>query len=602
MQKAETVLKVIQKCGNEKKPIERVYRQLFNKELYLQAYGNLYPNQGAMTPGTTEQTVDGMSVARIDKLIEKLKEESFKWTPVRRTYIPKKDGSKRPLGIPTWDDKLLQEVMRMILEAYYEPRFSQNSHGFRPNRGCHTALEQIKYTWRGTIWFIESDISKCFDKIDHDKLVEIIRRDIKDERFVKLIWWLLKAGYIEDWQWNTTLSGSPQGGVISPLLANIYLHEMDSYVEEILIPKYTKGEKRQRNPLYRHYEYKKAQAKQNNDRKAYKAWDKKLRSVPVFNTHDPDYRRLRYVRYADDALFAYVGTKEEALEIKELLSQWLNQELKLNLSLTKTLVTNASEETANFLGYEITVGRDDTWRDSSGKRNLNGEIVLKLPTSKLNDFMGKYMKDGKPIHRGEFIQNSDFDIITRYQSEYRGYVQFYQLATNLHMMNKLRWIMSTSMLKTLANKHKSTVAKVAKQYRCDIETENGKAKGFKAEIQREGKQPLVAIFGGVLLETKARVSKITDKVVTLGMNRTELVTRLLADACELCGSKTNVEVHHVRKLADLKKKGRNEKPLWVQRMATIRRKTLVVCAECHDAIHAGKSRAIWNNELESRVR
>lgn len=602
MQNAETVLNVIQKCGQEKKPLERVYRQLFNKELYLHAYGNLYPNKGAMTEGTTNQTVDGMSSRRIDKLIEKLREEKFQWTPVRRVYIPKKDGSKRPLGIPTWEDKLLQEVMRMILEAYYEPTFSDNSHGFRPERGCHTALEQIKYTWRGTTWFIESDISKCFDRIDHAKLIEIIQRHIKDERFVRLIEWLLKAGYVEDWKWNATLSGSPQGGVISPLLANIYLHEMDNFIEQALMPKYTKGDKRQRNAAYRHYEYKKGLAKRNNDRKAYKAWDKKQRSTPALDTHDPEYRRLRYVRYADDALLAFVGTREEAEEIKEQLTKWLTDNLKLELSQTKTLITNGSKEVAKFLGYEISVGREDTWRDSAGRRNLNGEIILKLPMSKLTSFMGKYMKNGKPIHRGELILNSDFDIIARYQSEYRGYVQYYQMATNLHLMNKLRWIMATSMLKTLANKHKSTVAQMAKKYKCDIDTENGKMKGFKAEVQRDGKLPLVATFGGISLETKARVSKITDEVARLAMNRSELVTRLLAAECELCKSQADVEVHHVRKLADLTTKGRKEKPLWVQRMATLRRKTLVVCAECHDAIHAGKTRDVWNSKLESRVR
>lgn len=602
MQNAETVLNVIRQCGIERKPLERVYRQLYNQELYLTAYGNLYANKGATTKGTTNQTVDGMSLRRIDKLIELLRNEQFRWTPVRRTYIPKKDGSQRPLGIPTWEDKLLQEVIRLLLEAYYEPKFSENSHGFRPERGCHTALEQIKYACRGTRWFIETDISKCFDKLNHEKLIEILRKDIKDERFIKVIEWLLKAGYLEEWKWNATISGTPQGGVVSPILANIYLNEMDHYIEQVLIPEYTRGEKRQRSATYRHYEYKKGHAKRNNDRKAYKAWDKRLRKTPVLDTQDPNYRRLRYVRYADDSILAFAGPRHEAEEIKQRLKEWVQTELKLEISQTKTLITHASTETARFLGYDIQTGQENSWRDSAGRRNLNGEIILRLPKDKLQTFVDKYTRNGKPIHRGELIQNSDYDIVVRYQSEYRGYVQYYQLAKNLHQMTKLRWVMETSMLKTLANKHKSTVEKMVNHYQCTIETENGPMKGFRVVIEREGKQPLIAEFGGIPLRTKEKLSNITDSVVTLGSHRTELVTRLLAETCELCGSHKDIEVHHIRKLADLNTKGRQEKPLWIQRMAALRRKTLVVCRECHDSIHAGKTRSVWNNELESRVR
>jgi group II intron reverse transcriptase/maturase len=601
MQKAETVLSAIQKRGAERKPLERLYRQLYNPEMYLRAYANLYANKGAMTPGTTNQTVDGMSQARINRLIEHIRNETYRWTPVQRTYIPKKDGTKRPLGMPTWEDKMLQEVIRMMLEAYYEPRFSDHSHGFRPKRGCHTALEAIKYESRGTTWFIEGDLSKCFDRINHGKLVEILRRDIHDERFIRLIQRLLTAGYLEDWKWHETLSGTPQGGVVSPILSNIYLHELDEFVENELIPAYTRGKRRRRNPLYRHYGYKMQQAKSRNDRKAYKAYNRKMRTVPTQDTHDPGYRRLRYVRYADDFLLTLAGPKTEAEAIKQQLATWLSTELSMELSQTKTLVTHASTGAARFLGYDIRVGRNDNWRDSDGKRNLNGEIILQLPVDRLNSFIARYTQAGKPIHKGELIHNSDFDIVARYQSEYRGYVQFYKLAVNLHQMNKLRWVMETSMLKTLANKHKSTVQKMANKYGCTLETPEGPMKGFRISVERTGKKPLVAVFGGIPLRYCKRTSSITDKVVTIGTNTSELVQRLTADQCEMCGSKQDVEVHHVRKLADLKVKGRKERPIWVKRMAALRRKTLVVCKTCHQAIHAGQTRAIWNDKLESRV-
>ena len=301
MQNTETVLSVIQERGKRGLKLDRLYRQLFNPEWYLVAYAKLYPNKGALTPGTTDETVDGMSLKKIDHLIEELRHERFRWTPVRRTYLLKRDGkSTRPLGIPPWTDKLLQEVLRLLLEAYYEPRFSDSSHGFRPGRGCHTALRKVKETHRGTSWFIEGDIAKCFDSLDHDVLISILKENIEDERFIRLIANLLKAGYMENWTWNTTFSGAPQGGVISPLLSNIYLDRLDKFVEKVLIPDNTRGETRRRNPVYRHYEYKKGLAKKRNDRIAFRAYDKEFRQVPAMDTYDPNYRRLRYVRYADD--------------------------------------------------------------------------------------------------------------------------------------------------------------------------------------------------------------------------------------------------------------------------------------------------------------
>ena len=217
MRDAETTLLIIEDRGKKNLPLENVYRRLYNPDLYLRAYGRLYRTEGAMTQGTTEETVDGMSQEKILDIIEKLECERYRWTPVRRTYIEKKGSTKmRPLGIPTWTDKLLQEVMRSILEAYYEPQFSPSSHGFRPRRGCHTALKEIFHTWTGTRWFIEGDIKGCFDNIDHTVLLSIIREKIHDNRFLILVENLLKAGYLEKWDYRPTLSGTPQGGIITP--------------------------------------------------------------------------------------------------------------------------------------------------------------------------------------------------------------------------------------------------------------------------------------------------------------------------------------------------------------------------------------------------
>jgi group II intron reverse transcriptase/maturase len=535
-----------------------------------------------------------MSLDKIDKLITALKRERFRWTPVRRTYVCKRDGkSTRPLGLPTWQDKLLQEVIRLLLEAYYEPRFSDLSHGFRAGRGCHTALQEIKHTHRGTKWFIEGDIAKCFERLDHEVLVSILRESINDERFIRLIQTLLRAGYLEDWKWHATLSGTPQGAGVSPLLSNLYLDKLDKFVEQVLIPEYTKGELRRRNPEYRHYEYHKGRAKRRNDQKVYKAYEKRLRSVPALDPYDPDFRRLRYVRYADDTLLAFAGPRSEAEEIERKLTDFIGKELKLELSQTKTRITHGRTEHARFLGYDIRVQQCDAWRDSRGYRNANGEIALSVPPEVLQSLCTRYMREGKPIHRGELIMLSDFDIVVRYQAEYRGYVQYYALAQNRYQLDKLRWIMQTSLLKTLANKHKSTVPKMAKRYAATIETAHGPMKGLRVRVDREGKAPLTAEFGGIPLRVQKQVAHLTDRVITLGYHRSELIQRLLTEICELCGSSEYIEVHHVRRLADLKRKGRKEKPLWVQRMAALRRKTLVVCKACHHAIHRGESRASW---------
>ena len=250
MRTAETVLNVIRDRGERGLPLEDIYRQLYNRELYLRAYSRLYPNQGAMTRGTTAETVDGMSLAKIDRIIDELRHERFRWTPARRVNIPKPNGKTRPLGIPTWTDKLLQEVIRMILEAYYEPQFSDHSHGFRPGRGCHTALSKVAHTWTGTRWFVEGDIKGCFDNIDHEVMLSVLGEKLHDNRFLRLLKYLLKAGYMEDWKYGRTLSGTPQGGVVSPILANVYLDRLDRFVETVLIPAHTRGKARKRNPTW----------------------------------------------------------------------------------------------------------------------------------------------------------------------------------------------------------------------------------------------------------------------------------------------------------------------------------------------------------------
>lgn len=587
MRNAEHVLNAIQRRSRRGVPLTDVYRQLYNRNLYLKAYGKLYANQGGLTKGSNEDTVDGMSLEKIDALIKDLRNERYRWTPVRRTYIPKRPGKVRPLGIPSWTDKLLQEVMRQLLEAYFEPQFRHHSHGFRPKRGCHTALQTIA-RWGGVNWFIEGDIKGCFDNIDHDILLARLQEHIHDNRFIRLVRNLLQAGYLEKWDYHPTLSGTPQGGIISPLLSNIYLDRLDQFVEHVLIPRFTRGQRRERSRDYAAVQARMLTRKAKGDRDGYRELRKQLQRMPSYNVTDPNFRRLRYVRYADDFLLGFTGPKGEAMEIKELLRDYLQNHLRLALSEEKTLITHATTGAARFLGYEIGRFHDDTKHDQHGRRSINEGIRLQIPEDVVRARCHRYMKHGKVRHRAELMNDDDYTIISTYQGHYRGYVQYYVLAHNVHRLNRLRWIMLVSLFKTLSAKHQLSVNTIAKKYASTMKTPQGPRRCFEVRVQRDGKKPFIARFGGIPLIRQSRVPIVdTPTSITRAPGSVELIKRLLAETCELCGSSERCQVHHIRKLSDANGHGRKDKPRWMKIMMARRRKTLVVCHDCHWDIHRG---------------
>src|SRR4051794_37181628 len=453
MQSAVTLLGVLRERGRRSLPLNELYRQLFNPQLYLLAYGRIYANHGAMTPGVTQETVDGMSQAKIGRIIDAMRHERYRFRPVRRVHIPKKNGKTRPLGLPTWSDKLVGEVVRLLVEAYYEPVFSDRSHGFRPRRGCHTALREIANTWTGTAWFIEGDIADCFGSLDHDLMITILSEKIRDNRFLRLVRNMLTAGYLEDWKWGATLSGAPQGGVTSPILSSIYLHKLDQFVEAVLIPEYTRGDRRARNPAYLDLQNQLANARRRGDRAHARRLRRQMVSLPSADPDDPGYRRLRYCRYADDHLLGFTGPKAEAEEIKQRLAEFLREDLKLELSQDKTLITHARTGAARFLGYEITVQHNDR-QCTRGQRYVNGNIGLRVPPAVVKAKCAPYLRRGQPAHRTRIINHDDYDIVATYGAEYRGIVQYYLLAGNIQHLSRLRWVMLTSLLKTLASKHR----------------------------------------------------------------------------------------------------------------------------------------------------
>ena len=578
---------------------ERLYRVLFNSEMFLLAYHNIQGRQGNMTEGSDGKTIDGMSLKRIENLIDALKDESYQPKPARRTYIPKKNGNMRPLGIPSIDDKLVQEVLRMLLEAIYEGSFENTSHGFRPKRSCHTALLHIQKTFSGAKWFIEGDIKGFFDNIDHDVLVGILRERISDDRFIRLIRKFLKAGYVEDWTFHNTYSGMPQGGIVSPILANIYLDKLDKYVKEY-IRHFDMGTKRrpgkESNDLAneRKRTVRKLKKVKDGTEKAalvarLKAIEQERAAFPSGDEMDGSYRRLKYIRYADDFILGVIGSKEDALRIKEDIKSFLSESLALELSEEKTLITHTGKS-AKFLGYEITVTRNNHQRrDVQGRlrRTYGKRVRLNVSMATLRDKLLEYgameikLRNGKEIWkpkcRSGLIFNDDLEILDRYNRETVGFCNYYLIANNCVVLHNFRYIMEYSMYKTFAGKYRSTVRKINKKYRLNkLFTVKYEQKGViksRTFYKTSFKRRTTAFNGSCDIEPYS----IAD------VSRTNLTDRLKAEKCELCGATGKLIMHHVRNLKDLK-----GKESWKRLMSARKRKTIALCPSCHRLRHLGK--------------
>jgi len=598
MQKTEQILQAMRKMGEKRIPLTRVYRSLYSEDLFLTAYDKIARNKGALTQGTEEETVDGMSMRRVHNIIEQLRYERFRFRPSRRIQIPKKSGGSRPLSIPNFSEKLVQEALRMLLEAYYEPRFLDSSHGFRPGRGCHTALATIKRKFIGTVWFIEGDIRGCFDNISQEVLMDIMSEDIHDGRLLNLIRLCIEAGYMEDWQYNKTYSGVPQGGIISPFLSNVYMHKLDEYIEEELIPQYTRGKQRARNPEYEELSRRIARARREKDRETIHKLEQQRRQIPSKDTQDPNFRRLKYCRYADDFVLGFIGPKAEAETIKSAISTFLKEKLHLEMSETKTLITHARTQKACFLGYAISVYHSNSkMTHKSGtkakSRSANGVIRLGIPYGRVDEAAKSYQRKGKPIHEPILLEHSDAHIILTMQARFRGLAEYYKYAVDRCRLGKLKHVMETAMTKTLANKYRTSVAQIYRKYKGTRMVGGYTYKTLQVEVPTK-KGARCIYWGAIPLKVvKVGVGSLNDTKkwdATVLSTHTDLIQRLQADQCELCGSQKDCQVHHIRKLADLKKRwrGRKEKPAWVKRMIALRRKTLVVCRKCHNDIHAGR--------------
>jgi group II intron reverse transcriptase/maturase len=567
-----------------------LYRQLYNPTLYVLAYERQKSKPGNMTPGTDGETLDGYSLEEIQKTIDLLRTEQYWPKPVRRTYIPKKaKGKFRPLGIPSPRDKVIQECIRLILEAIYESGFHENSHGFRPGRSCHTALESLRRNWVGTKWVIEADITQCFDKIDHQKLLDILREKIQDDRFINLIRKFLKAGYLENWTYHKTYSGTPQGSVISPILTNIYLDKLDRKLDAIC-QQNTQGEARRANVRYAYLMGLRKQFLIQGEASPglRKALAKPIREInlnilrtPVYEYNDPSYTRVKFLRYADDVIIGVIGPKTLAEQVREELSEFLAKELKLELNQQKTIITHPATERAQFLGYLFqTAG--PRWRRRNLQRKgsphniiqtiktTTGNITLLVPLRNINEKLKKYMKNGQPASMNAFINQPVDHIIEHYNGALRGWYNYYQLAENVGQLNYAHYIFRYSLAKTIAHKEKSSVSKVFQKCGKDITFQ--KPNGRK-----------ICLFNQPMKQVKkAKGAKANlDSIPTWGPRRTQ---SRLTDNCVVCDSSIGIEMHHVR---HIRKRGETVQGFSLY-LASINRKQVPVCHKCHREIHNGR--------------
>jgi group II intron reverse transcriptase/maturase len=555
-----------------------------------------------MTHGIDGQTLDGFSLETIQGTIELMRTEQYQPSPVRRTYIPKARGKWRPLGVPSPRDKVLQECVRLILEAIYEPMFSDHSHGFRPGRSCHTALESWRRNWVGTQWTLKIDIAECFERVDHGCLLDILREKIADDRFINLIRKFLRAGYLENWVYHRTYSGTPQGSVSSPILTNVYLSKFDAKLEA-LWKKYSQGKRRTQNSNWiALMKARKAVLEQGEVDPSCRAtlqsdlrgWNQRILQTPVYDYAAPAYTRVKFLRYADDSAVGVIGPKALADHLQEEIATFLWEELKLELNREKTQVIHVPTEKARFVGYEFKAASSRLRRRNLRRkgsphnvvqtvRTTTGNIKLLVPLRDLSQKLTKYMAKGKPAHLSGLVNQPLAHILEHYKGVMRGWYNYYQLAENVGRLNHARYVLQYSLAKTIARKERSSMAKVFRTYGIHITfaKPNGR---------------VVCFFNAPLTQVQqAKTKAEVDAVPNWGPRRTQ--TRL-RDSCAICGSPERVEMHHVR---HIRKRGQAVRGFSLY-LAAINRKQLPVCHVCHRDIHQGRYDGESLASIEKRLR
>lgn len=569
---------------NKDRIIDRnLYKLICSKELMLMSYEKLKSKPGNMTQGIVPETLDGMSSEILDEIIESLKSEKFQFSPGRRISIPKSQGGNRPLTIAPPRDKLVQEGMRIILEAIWEALFLENSHGFRPNRGCHTALKQVSAQFQPITWVIEGDISKCFDSIDHQKLMFIIESKISDRKFTRLIWKSLKAGYFEFSIYSNNIVGTPQGSIISPILSNIFMNQLDVFVNE-LKNNFEMGEVPKRHSTSLRLQTMLTAARKKNNMTEVKQLAKRIKNMPSTDFHDLGYRKLTYVRYADDWIIGIRGSLIETRKIMEQVREYLLR-VGLNLSETKTRITNLNDSKVLFLGTEILRARKTTFHRnklSNILRRNPRKLRLQAPINRIRTklHVANLMKDNNSYPKYVWLSLEHRQILHMYNAVLRGYLNYYSFVHNYGRMAAFCvYTLKQSCAKLLAAKYSlGTMAKVYQKFGIDLGT---------THVGEHGKKKEYTFYK---TNYKIKIKFLTSAEPSIqSLFGSKSIANLDNLNCSICGSTYRVEMHHVRHLKDLNPKLDEIDKL----MASRKRKQIPLCRSCHMVKHRTPSKETY---------
>jgi group II intron reverse transcriptase/maturase len=546
---------------------------LCNPELLMLAYDNIKSKPGNMTQGVVPETLDGINLEWFIEISKQLSTEQFNFKPSRRINIPKASGGKRPLSIAPPRDKIVQEGIKMILEAIYEPIFLDCSHGFRPHRSCHSALKDFRTNFQLTQWIIEGDISKCFDSIDHHKLMTLIETKITDRKFTRLIWKSLKAGYFEFRIYHNNLAGTPQGSIVSPILANIFLHQLDEHIMN-LKGEFDKGTKPRRDPAARSLEGKIARAKKKGDFNLVRSLSLEARKIPHMLFNDDSFRRLKYIRYADDWIIGVRGTLKETELILENVKIYC-ETIGLEISETKTKLTNLQKSKALFLGTELSrsnVRKYSRVSSSSSTKRLPLGLRLTVPLLRIMQKLSQagFLKNGVPSPKFLWLHNTHDQIVHLYNSVFRGFINYYSPYGLVHnyprLVSLLNNVLKQSCAKLLASKFSlNSRAKAFKKFGPQLNSPSGVQlikPSYKSDIYN------------------FKIHKHYENITGL-YSQSKSIATLFNLACRSCGSYYRVEMHHVRAMKDL-----NPKVSHIDRlMVKSNRKQIPLCRKCHMIKH-----------------
>lgn len=601
-QKTLERLEYLRKRNSDKQWVNRdLYRLMYREDLYIIAYERLKSKPGNMTEGSDGETLDGFSQEAIQAIIRDMRTEQFRFKPVRQRFIPKPNGKMRKLGIPCVKDKIVQEVIRLILEAIYDSPygayFHETSHGFRPNHSCHTALRTYRERWPAVNWIIEGDIHACFDELDHQVLVQLLRKKIQDERFLNLVWKLLHAGYLdlhgtiqESWV------GSPQGGLVSPILANVYLHELDEFIED-LRKQEEKGDRKAKNPEYARVtrRLRRLRTQGNTRTGEYRTLVKYRRTIPSVVVNDADYIRIKYLRYADDWIIGVYGSKALAQQIKERVKEYLHTHLKLRLNEEKTRVTHARSEEAHFLGTLLSLGAGgeakiahitNVWGRTFTRRCTGWQTVMHAPLPKIIQRLrerGICTAEGKPVAKGAWTHLDEDQIIRLYSSINRGLQNYYRFVDNWAKLTRIQYILQHSLAKTLAQKRKISMRAVFKRYGKDLKVRVAGPEG--------GEERFVSFYLNHDWAKQRDAFQASGKTTIdqIRMWQRMSTRSKLGKPCCICGKtaeSVQIEMHHVRHIRKLSDK--REATGFTRILRKLNRKQIPVCEACHRKIHRGE--------------